>query len=264
MKLLFGMTLFYILLVVVLFIAQRTLIYFPDKSKPTPVQGVDIVRVVAQDGQPLEAWYIPPATPDKLVIVLFHGNAGHYGHRTYKAQMYLAAGYGMLLAEYRGYGGNRGAISEQGFYHDGRAYIDWLLKAQKIDVGNIILYGESIGSGVAVQMAMEYKIKGLVLEVPFSSLVDIAGRQYPFIPVKYLLRDRYMNIEKIEKINAPLLVMHGHKDQTIPFDSAKKLFKAARNPKKFVEFPQGNHNNLYDFGASQHVLNFLAGIDDKN
>ncbi len=264
MKLLFGIVLFYIILVIVLFVAQRTVIYFPDKSKPMPIKGVDIVKVIAQDGQALEAWYIPPATLGKPVIVLFHGNAGHYGHRIYKAQTYLAAGYGMLLAEYRGYGGNRGAISEQGFYHDGRAYIDWLLEVQKIDVGNIILYGESIGSGTAVQMATEYDVKGLILEVPFSSLVDIAGRQYPFIPVKYLLSDRYMNIEKIEKIDAPLLILHGHKDQTIPFDSAKKLFEAAIEPKKFIEFPQGNHNNLYDFGASQHVLDFLAGIDKKN
>lgn len=264
MEIFIKITLFYILLIVVLFIAQRTLIYFPDKSKPAPVQGVDIVTVVTKDGQSLEAWYIPPAASDKPVIVLFHGNAGHYGHRIYKAQTYLSAGYGMLLAEYRGYGGNQGTISEQGFYHDGRAYIDWLLEIRNIDVGNIILYGESIGSGVAVQMAMEYDVKGVVLEVPFSSLIDIAGPQYPYIPVKYLLRDRYMNIEKIEKIDAPLLILHGREDQTIPFDSALKLFEAAKEPKKFVDFPQGNHNNLYDFGASQHVLNFLAGIDEKN
>lgn len=264
MDIFIRVALFYVLLIVVLFFAQRTLIYFPDKSRPAPVHGVEIVKVTAQDGQALEAWYFPPAASENRVIILFHGNAGHYGHRLYKAQIYLKAGYGVLLAEYRGYGGNGGGISERGFYHDGRAYMDWLLKVKEINVEKIILYGESIGSGVAVQMAMEYDVGGLVLEVPFSSLSDIAARQYPFIPVKYLLKDRYMNIEKIEKIDAPLLILHGQKDQTIPFDSARKLFKAANEPKKFVDFPQGNHNNLYDFGASQHVLDFLAGIDEKN
>ncbi|PCJ97301.1 MAG: hypothetical protein COA45_10215 [Zetaproteobacteria bacterium] len=264
MDIFIRVVLFYILFMCVIFIAQRTLIYFPDKSKPALIHGVEVVKLTTQDGQHLEAWYIPPTTENQLVIVLFHGNAGHYGHRINKVKDYLVAGYGVLLAEYRGYGGNSGAISEVGFYHDGRAYMNWLLKKKNVNIEKIIPYGESIGSGVAVQMATEYDVGGLVLEVPFSSLLDIASRQYPFMPVKYLLKDRYMNIEKIDKINAPLLILHGHKDQTIPFDSAEKLFEMAKYPKKLIDFPQGNHNNLYDFGASQYVLDFLAGIDERN
>ena len=250
----------YVLFIVALFVMQRTLIYFPDKSRPEPVQGAEIVKVTAQDKQELESWYFVPKDKTKPVILFFHGNAGHYGHRLYKVRDYIAAGYGVLLAEYRGYGGNSGDISEQGFYNDGRAYISWLLSDKGVASEQIVIYGESIGSGTAVQMASEYDVAGLVLEVPFSSLLEIASQQYPFIPVKYLLKDHFMNIEKIKQIKAPLLVMHGQKDRVIPFSSAKKLFETANKPKKFIEFPQANHNNIYDFGASEYVLDFLAGI----
>ncbi len=252
--------LIYILFVAFLFITQRSMIYFPDKSKPAPVQGAEIVKVIARDNQKLESWYFAPKDKTKPVIVFFHGNAGNYSHRLYKVQYYLDAGYGVLLTEYRGYGGNSGEISEQGFYSDGRAYIDWLMSEKDFKSERIVIYGESIGSGAAVQMAVEYDVGGLILEVPFSSLLEIASKQYPFVPVKYLLKDRFMNIEKIGNINTPLLILHGNKDKIIPFASADKLFKAAKQPKKFIDFPDGEHNNLYDFGASSHILDFLAGI----
>ncbi len=265
LKLLFITVSTYLLFIFVLFVSQRTLIYLPDKSRPDYIQGVDIVNVTTKDGQSLEAWYIPPKDPNMPVIVFFHGNAGSYGDRIYKSQHYANNGYGLLLAEYRGYGGNSGRHSEEGFYHDGRAYIKWLRNVKNIKPEKVIIYGESIGSGIAVQMATEYKVAALILEVPFSSLVDVASNLYPFVPVKYLLKDRYMNIDKIENINnAPLLILYGHKDQVIPFSSAKSLFDKATEPKKLIEFPQANHNNLYEFGASQHVLDFLTSIESKN
>lgn len=253
--------LFYTLSVVVLFTMQRSMIYFPDKSRPTPVKGAVIAKVITQDQLLLESWYFPATIPGKQVIVFFHGNAGNYGARIFKAQYYLNEGYGVLLAEYRGYGGNPGSISEQGLYLDGRAYIDWLINKKSVQIEDIVLYGESLGTGIAVQMATEYDVAGVSLEVPFSSLVDVASNQYPFAPVKYLLKDRFMSIDKIAKINAPLLILHGHKDKVIPFKFARKLFNKAVEPKKITEFPKGGHNDLYDFNAHTHVLGFLAGID---
>ena len=257
-------TLFYTLSVVALFTMQRSMIYFPDKSRPAPVKGAVIAKVITQDQLLLEAWYFPASIPSKPVIVFFHGNAGNYGGRLFKAQHYIGAGYGVLLAEYRGYGGNSGSVSEHGLYNDGRAYIDWLVNEKSVQIDNIVLYGESLGTGVAVQMATEYDVAGVSLEVPFSSLVDVASNQYPFAPVKYLLKDRFMSIDKIAKINAPLLILHGHKDEVIPFKFARKLFNKAVEPKKITEFPKGGHNDLYDFNAHTHVLGFLAGIDSHN
>ncbi len=264
MKFLIGFILFYVLLIVLLFIKQRDLIYFPDNTKPVAVEGVDVVKVKTKDNIDLEAWYIAPSIENKPVIIFFHGNAGNYSHRIHKSVEYLNAGYGVLLAGYRGYGANSGTISEAGFYNDGRAYIDWLLQEKNIKLSQIVIYGESIGSGVAVQMATEYDISGLILEVPFSSLLEVATKRYFFVPVKFLLKDKFMNLDKIKGINAPLLIMHGVKDKVIPFDLSKKLFDKAKQPKKFVDFPLANHNNLYDFGASAHVLDFLASINSNN
>ena len=264
MNFIIGCFLFYFLSCIALYFVQRTMIYFPDRSKPAPVDGVEIVNVTANDGQKIESWYFEGTDPDKPTIIYFHGNAGHYGQRAYKAIHYIRAGYGVLLAEYRGYGGNDGDISEEGLYNDARAQIRWLIEEKAIDTSGIVIYGESIGSGPAVQMASEFPIKALILETPFASLYEIAAKRFFFLPVRFLLKDRYMNIEKIQSVNAPILIIHGRKDNTIPFESGKRLFDKANQPKKFIEVPQANHNNLYEFGAYKYAIDFLAGIDGNN
>jgi len=256
--------LFYAGFLGLLYVTQRQMIYFPDKTPPAHVpEGVEAINVMTKDGLTLQAWFIP-AVGSKPTIILFHGNAGNYSHRIYKAAEYAQKGYGVLLAEYRGYGGNDGNISEQGFYVDGRAYMDFLMNDKKIPAEKIVVYGESIGTGTATQIAMEYDVTALILETPFSSLEERAQMQYFFVPVKYLLKDKFMNIEKIDQINAPLLIMHGKKDEVIPFSLAQKLFDKAKMPKVFHDFPQANHNNLYEFGASAVALDFLASINLQN
>ena len=260
---LFIIGIFYIALIAVLYFKQRSFIYFPDKRKPENHYGAEIVNVTTQDGLALQSWYFAVSDPDKPVILHFHGNGGNIANRLFDVKPYVENGYGVLLAEYRGYGGNAGEPSEQGFYNDGHAYLEWL-KDKNIKEEDIILYGESIGSGTATQLATEIKAKGLILEAPFSSLVDVASRIYFFAPVKWLLKDRYMNIDKIDKIDMPLLILHGRQDQTIPFEFAQTLFDKAKEPKQFIEFESGNHNNLYELGTSLKVLKFMDSLEPIN
>ena len=262
MKFLIPVIVAYAIFVFFLATFQRYFMYFPDKTKPELVHNARLVNVKTQDGLDLEGWYFEASDKQKPVIVYFHGNAGHFANRLFKVIHYINEGYGILLAEYRGYGGNPGQPSEQGFYQDGRAYMDWL--HNEITGDNIILYGESIGSGAAVQMATEYDVNGLILETPFSSMVEVASKHYFYVPVKWFIKDRYLNIDKITHTKAPLLILHGHSDITIPISSAQKLFDAAEEPKKFIAFQDGNHNNLYDFGAAQHVLKFLSDLIRKD
>lgn len=252
----------YVALIAILYVKQRSFIYFPDNVPPANSYGAEIVQIVTDDGLTLKSWYFAPRDPAKPVILYYHGNGGNYGYLIFKSLPFTELGYGALLSEYRGYGGNAGSPSEEWFYKDGRKYIEWL-KGKGVEENNIVLYGGSIGSGTATQMATEIKAKALILEAPFSSLVDVAARVYFFAPVHWLVKDRFMNIDKIDKINMPLLVMHGHQDSTIPFSLAKKLFYAASQPKTFVEFEQGDHNNLYNLGAAQKVLEFLEQLDHK-
>lgn len=242
----------WLMVVACLYVFQRKLMYLPDTNPlpPPRIYGIDTLEravLTTADGLRLQTYYMPAQDEDTGTIVLFHGNAGHAGHRMAKAAIYHLFGIGVLLAEYRGYGGNSGTPDEDGLYQDGRAAMDFLINEKNIPPEKIILYGESLGSGVAVQMAAEYKAAGLVLETPFSSAAAVAAAIYPFIPARLLLKDRYDNIAKISGIHPmPVLVMHGTADGVVPFKEGKKLFEAANDPKKFVTVDGGNHNNLYD------------------
>lgn len=262
MKIIYGVILLYVLATLMMYLMQRNFMYFPDKSMPVAPNSVEIARVIAKDGVKVQGWYVPPRDDAKPVIILFHGNAGHYGHRVYKANYYINAGYGILLAGYRGYGGNEGTPTEQGLYNDARAYMEWVRGREP--ERDFVLYGESIGSGPATQMAVEFDVAALVLETPFASLADAAASHYPIFPVNLLVKDRFDNEAKIAKINAPLLILHGYQDNVIPYSSARKLYNSAVDPKVFADFPQGNHNDLHMFGVQEKVLDFLSGLSLKN
>ncbi len=240
------------------------MLYSPHTQRPDPsIMGMykpEIAKVVTEDGLTLEGWYFPPENKEKPVLVFFHGNAGDISHRGYKAIHYLEKGYGVLLAEYRGFGGNSGDPSEQGFYKDARAFLKYISVEQKIPVDQIILYGESIGTGVAVQMASEISVAGVVLEASYSSTVDVAANIYFYFPVKYLMKDQFRSVEKIQTVSAPLLFIHGGKDRTIPLWIGEKLFEAANDPKKFINIPEAGHNDLYEYGSERYVLDFLSAL----
>jgi fermentation-respiration switch protein FrsA (DUF1100 family) len=250
----------YATIVGTLYLFQRQLIYFPNSTVPDRVTAglpeMVVLGLETADGLVLRAWWHPPAGDGMPVIVFFHGNAGHLGHRGFKLRPFLDRGYGVLSLAYRGYSGNPGSPTEEGLYADARAALAYV-DAADIDLSRVVLYGESLGSGVAVQMASERAVGALVLEAPFSSLADVAQSHYPFLPVRLLVKDRFDSLAKIAANAAPVLVLHGERDSTIPMRFGRRLFEAAHEPKRMQTFPDAGHNGLYGHGAGEVVFGFL-------
>lgn len=240
-----------------LYFNQTNLIFHPDTSRPDTVDGVQDAKVTTQDGLTLWGWYLPPQG-NKPIIVLFHGNAGNYSHRIGKAFALNEQGYGVILTEYRGYGGNEGRPSKDGLLDDGRAWMEFAQAQNR----PLIIYGESIGTAVATAMAAEHpEAKALVLEAPFSALADVAQSIYVIVPVKALLKVNFDSALLIKDVKMPKLFIHGDKDRTIPIRFARKLYDATPEPREFAQIEGAGHNDLYDHGAALHVLKFLSTIE---
>jgi fermentation-respiration switch protein FrsA (DUF1100 family) len=239
---------------------QRSIIYQAGSEAPdlarSAIDGFEEITVTTSDGLDLIAWYLP-ARDGKPVIVMTHGNAGNIGHRTGKLQPIAEAGYGLFLVEYRGYAGNPGKPDEEGLYSDARAALAWLAD-KGIKGTDTVLYGESLGTGVAVAMAAEVESAALILETPFTSLSELAGNLYWYMPMaEHAIFDKYPSDERIADIDMPVLMLHGERDTTIPERFAKALFEKAVEPKELWLTPEAGHNNLYDYGAADVVLTFL-------
>lgn len=241
-------------------IFQRSLIYLPHRGVVEPAKwhaaDMQIVQLTTADHLINQAWY-KPAKSNLPTIVYFHGNAGHLGYRVPLIKPYLSKGYGVLLLSYRGYANNQGSPTEQGLYNDARAAINFL-RAKTIKPQCIVLYGESLGSGVAVQMASEYSIGALILQAPYTSLVDMAIQHYFFYPAKWLLWDKFDSYSKIKQIKAPLLIMHGSADRIVPIKQSQRLFSRANFPKQAKYFANNGHNDLNADKLSVTVTKFLS------
>lgn len=244
-----------------MFVAQRRFLYAPDAARPDPAAaGVPDMRVLslpAADGVELLAWYRPAADARMPVLVYFHGNAGHIGERGYKMRPFLDAGFGVLLLSYRGYGGSGGSPTEQGLYVDARAALDFL-RAEGVTPDRTVIYGESLGSGVAVQIATETPPAALILEAPFISLTAAAFHKAPYIPVPLIIRDRFDSLAKIGAVRSPLFIVHGERDRTVPVSHGRRLLAAANEPKEALFVPEAGHGDLYDFGLAEAVIEYLA------
>jgi uncharacterized protein len=255
----------YMVLCGFMFFYQRHLLYFPASGRqpPDPVRAgvpeIGLVRVETADGLSLLAWFAPPRAAGAPVVLYFHGNGGTIGDRGHKAALLMKAGYGIFLAEYRGYGGNPGSPTEDGLYADAEAALAWLA-GQGYGPERIVLYGESLGTGVAVEMAVRHTVRGLILEAPFSSMADAAKTAYGWLPVDLLLKDRYDNAAKIASVKVPLLILHGDADHVVPSALGQKLFAAAGGDKEFVLIPGGGHSDLYDHGAWDAMERWLGAI----
>ena len=242
------------------YIVQRQLQYFPDRRMYSPLEGgvpeMSIVRFNAADGVQLISWH-HAGDAGAPTVVYFPGNGGNIAGRGGAARPWIEAGYGVLLVGYRGYGGSDGRPTEEGLYADGRAAIAYL-SGRGVPAPRIALYGESLGTGVAVKMAVEHEVGAVILEAPFTSAVDVGAPAYPILPVRWLMKDRYESLGRIAAVEAPLLIVHGEDDRTIPVAHGRRMLAVARAPKQGVFIAGAGHDDLRAHGADAAILRFLA------
>ncbi len=254
---------FYTAVVAGLYVYQRQLLYHPDRSRPLlgalAGLGVREVAVPTADGLSLLAWYRPAhGSPggERPVIVYFHGNAGHIGYRADRVERFAREGYGVLMVEYRGYGGNPGEPSETGLFEDAAAALRFI-EAQGVQGNRLVLYGESLGTGVAVQAAAQREVGVVVLESPYTSIAAAAQFHYRFIPAWWLVSDRYDSLSRIAQVKAPILMLHGARDGVIPLSLGEALFAEAPEPKEQWIAPEAGHADLVRFGALDIAVRFI-------
>ncbi len=263
LKILLIIGAFYVGLVFLLFIFQRNILFVPDRSKPnltdSNVPEMSEVNIETKDGLTLLSWFYR-GQAEKPVIIYFQGNAGNISDRDYKARFLIDNGFSVLLMGYRGYGGNQGQPSEEGLRNDGEAALAFAAK-EGFKKTDIILYGESLGTGVVVNLGIGSEFRGLILEAPYTSVEALAKKRYWFIPVSFLLRDKFDSINKVSQLNSPTLVIHGDADKVIKMDYGKQLYEGIPQPKKFIAFPGGGHSNLFDFGAGIKIASFIDTLE---
>ena len=261
----FILTIFvvYFLVLVFLYFYQRSLLYHPNENNYSGDKiSVDIEKVKIQTSDNIEllGWYHEKNLKDYKTLVYFHGNAGSLENRIHKLNHFQDMNINFLIVAWRGFNGNKGKPSEKGLYMDGKSTIDWLIK-KGVDEKNLILYGESLGTGVASHLAQNKNYAGVILETPFTSMIDAAKNFYPYIPVNLLLKDKFENYKKVKNINSPILIMHGEVDQIVPFSMGKKIYELANNPKYSYFTKYDNHMMEYDEKLILALKLFLESLN---
>ena len=253
----------YFLILIFLYFYQRNLMYHPSENNYSNDQltiQIEKVRVNTEDGIELLGWYHKKDIDRYKTILYFHGNAGSLENRIHKLNHFKEMDVNFLIIAWRGFSGNKGKPSEKGLYEDGRSAINWLLK-KGVNEENIIIYGESLGTGVATHLSQNRKFAGIVLETPFTSMVDAAKKFYPYIPVSLLLKDKFNNKDKIKNVIVPVLIMHGESDQIIPFFMGKKIYEVANEPKYSYFTKHDNHMMEYDENLVKALNSFLKSLN---
>ena len=253
----------YFLILVFLYFYQRNLLYHPNENNYSEDKiSVDIenVRIKTSDNIELLGWYHEKNLKDFKTLIFFHGNAGSLENRIHKLNHFQDMNINFLIIAWRGFSGNKGNPSEQGLYEDGKSAIDWLIK-KGVSEKNLILYGESLGTGVATHLAQNKNFAGVILETPFTSMIDAAKKFYPYIPVKLLLKDKFENYKKIKNIDSPILIMHGEADQLVPFSMGKKIYEIANEPKYSYFTKYDNHMMEYDKNLVLALKSFFKSLN---
>jgi len=251
---------FYLLVLFAVYVFQRKLQYFPSLNHVMPAQAhlVNVEEVILNtpDAEKLIAWYAPAAS-GKPTILYFHGNGGGLIDRADRMRKYQALGIGFFIYAYRSYAGSSGHPSEKALNSDARLAYDHLLK-QGVEPENIVLFGESLGTSLAIQLAASVKAGAVILESPFTSAVNVGALRYPFLPVRVLMKDPYHSDQYIGKVAAPVLVIHGGRDGIVPLNMGKKIFELANEPKEFILLSLAGHNNHDQFGLMAKVQAFIS------
>ncbi len=236
---------------------ENRLIFFPDKTiEETPRQwgmAYEEIYFTTEDGLRLNGWWIP-GTGSPITLLWFHGNAGNISHRLENIKLrHDRLAINIFIFDYREYGKSEGKVSEGGTYRDGDAAVRYLRGRGDLDPARIVFLGESLGSAVAVEMAIRHGCAALVLESPFLSIQEMAKASFPFLPLGPLLRTRYDNLSKIGKVRAPILIVHGENDEIVPLQHGRRLFGAAPEPKELFIVKEAHHNDLYVVGGTAYL-----------
>jgi hypothetical protein len=249
----------YMLAAAFMYLSQRSYQYFPEHqglaAGAVGLMGVQDLKLASADGEMLQAWYAP-AQPGKTTILFLHGNGGEIAGRGERFATYQAQGFGVFFLSYRGYGASSGSPSETGLVSDALSAYDWLI-AQGVKPDHIMLVGESLGGGVAVQLAAQRPIGALALEATFASAASVASIDYWWLPVRLLMKDKFYSDAIIGKIHVPLLMTHGDQDGAIPLSEGKKLFALANEPKEMVVIPGGTHGSIFSAETWTREMRFF-------
>tara|TARA_Y100000768_G_scaffold114553_1_gene84485 strand:- start:1193 stop:1993 length:801 start_codon:yes stop_codon:yes gene_type:complete len=254
-----SVTIAYLVLLIFIYFYQRNLLYLPSENnyQNDKIQfSYEEIFIKVDDKITLKSWLINKDFKEFKTLVLFHGNAGDLSNRIYKLNELNKLDINILLISWRGFSGNKGSPTEKNLYEDAEAAIKWL-NEKKVENNQIILYGESLGSGVAVEIGKKNNFNGIILESPFTSVENSAKIYYPYLPVKFILKDRYDSINKIDKIRTPILIMHGKKDDIIPFSMGKELFEKANNPKYSYFTLDDVHMMEFNDQLLKNIKNFI-------
>lgn len=240
-------------------VLHRYFIYMPDTKRTAPkdvgLAGVQEITFKGGGGVTLIAWYLP-ARGRKPTLLYFTGNSGSAANRARKIETIAANGYGVFMLNYRRYGGSGGWPTEANNVADASAAFDYL-RALGVPAREIVAYGESLGTAVATRLALQRPVRALVLEAPFTSVVDVGLQVWWFLPLRLIVTDQYRTIDRIGSVRVPLLIVHGARDSLIPVTQARQIYAAANQPKSLAILRRGAHNDLFDHGAWEKVMAFL-------
>jgi len=257
--------------VALIWLGQRRVIYLPygtvASAASVGLPQAEDVTFTTDDGLTLRGWFVPAAsTPARFTVIMFNGNAGNRGFRARLAATFATHQVATLLFDYRGYGGNAGRPTEDGLAQDARAAAAYLTTRTDVDTSRIVFFGESLGAAVALRLATETKPYALVLRSPFTSLTDVGRQHYPFLPVRWMLRDRYPSLERVGSASCPILVIAGDRDSIIPSEQSTRLYEAIGTEKRLVIIKGADHNDdrLVDGPeVMRAVLEFVAGVERR-
>jgi fermentation-respiration switch protein FrsA (DUF1100 family) len=248
----------YVGLVALMYFVQRALMYFPDTTRwslaEVGLPQAEEVVLPTSDGEHVVVWHMPPQ-PEKPVVLYFQGNGGGLNLRARRFSRLVADGTGLVALNYRGYGGSTGRMTEAGLLRDAEAA--YAFTAERYGAERIVLWGESLGTGVAVAVAAEHPVARVLLESPFTSAVDVAAAAFWYIPVRLLMHDQFRSDERIAKVTAPVLIVHGDQDRTVPFVFGERLYAMVQSPKRFLRLPNASHNDHDAHGLLEKVRPFI-------
>jgi uncharacterized protein len=253
----------YTFIVILVYSLQRNLLYHPKENNyygDELLVDISKVTIKTKDNIDLISWYHNKNSINYKTILFLHGNAGSLENRIHKINHFKDMRVNFLIIAWRGFSGNKGKPTEKGLYEDARSAVAWL-KSKNINEKDIIIYGESLGTAVAVEIAQNRNFAGIILESPFTSMVDAGKNKYPFLPVKFLLKDKYKSDKKIKNISSPILVMHGKVDKIVPFHMGKKMYDLANKPKYFYFSDYDNHMMEYNKKLLNSLKSFIYSLN---